>query len=256
MHRLPSPMTETEFAQSLLAAAGAEAVPPGARERVAQRLGVRLQAKVPDDAAPSPGGLSAPATAKASAWSKVALLGVVGGLWVGGSALLPAHRAAAPKSVPSVLPAGPANVAPPPAVPPGDGSTAPSVAPSITDAPGQTGLEVPAKQPAPHARRNGATPAAAYATPAPGLLAEVRAIDRVRRALQGGRAARALSDLDDYAREFPHGELALEAAVLRVQALFGSARGDEARALARHTLAASGSERYRPELERMLGAER
>jgi hypothetical protein len=98
MHRSPSSIQETELVQRLLAAAETETVPRGSRERVAQRLGVRSRAHLPSDAARASTESPAAAPTKAGIWSKVALLGVVGGLCVGGWALLPSARA------PSTLP--------------------------------------------------------------------------------------------------------------------------------------------------------
>jgi hypothetical protein len=272
MHRSPLPPQETELVRSLLAAAGAETVPQGSRERVAQRLGVRPRSQVPSDAARPSIEPPAVAPTRAGAWSKAALLGVVGGscigaLWISGLALQPVPRVIAPMVAASASSAHASNAVPSVeaaevGLPALSCRGATLAAPLTHDAPAAAravplGVDVPGKRRAAHARKSTSTPAAHTAgATAPGLLAEVRALDRVRHALHGGRPALALTGLDDYASEFPRGELALEAAVLRVQALLASARGDEARALARRTLAASGSERYRPALEHVLTAAR
>ncbi len=52
-----------------------------------------------------------------------------------------------------------------------------------------------------------------------GLSAELAALDSARSALSGGDASGALTSLDAYARNFPHGKLGLEAEVLRIDAL-------------------------------------
>jgi hypothetical protein len=81
------------------------------------------------------------------------------------------------------------------------------------------------------------------------LMAEVNALDQVRAALDQGQTARALAHLDEHATRFPAAQLALEAAVLRVDALKLAGRVAEATTLARRTLLAPGGERYRSELE-------
>jgi len=55
-------------------------------------------------------------------------------------------------------------------------------------------------------------------TPGP-LAAELSALDAARSALASGNPSGALSGLDSYARNFPHGRLSLEAEVLRIDAL-------------------------------------
>jgi hypothetical protein len=62
------------------------------------------------------------------------------------------------------------------------------------------------------------------------LRHELTALDGARAAVAGGRARRALALLDAYARDFPDGRLALEAEILRIDAL---ARTGQA-GLARH----------------------
>jgi hypothetical protein len=61
------------------------------------------------------------------------------------------------------------------------------------------------------------------------LTRELAAIDRARLALAGGDARRALGELDLHGRVFPRGRLALEAEVLRIDALAKVGRRAEAR---------------------------
>jgi hypothetical protein len=82
------------------------------------------------------------------------------------------------------------------------------------------------------------------------LLDEVRRLDAVRAALRLDACQLALNRLGEYGTHFPQGELALEAVMLRLQALAGCGRGDEAAELARITLSRPGTERYRAELMR------
>jgi outer membrane protein assembly factor BamD (BamD/ComL family) len=51
------------------------------------------------------------------------------------------------------------------------------------------------------------------------LAAELGALDAARSRLDAGDASGALSRLDDYTRSYPRGRLALEAEVLRIDAL-------------------------------------
>jgi hypothetical protein len=83
-------------------------------------------------------------------------------------------------------------------------------------------------------------------------MREVALLDETRAALRSGAGQRASALLDRYAARFPHGELALEAAMLRVQTLGALERRGEASALAREVLTRPGSERYRSELERHI----
>lgn len=66
---------------------------------------------------------------------------------------------------------------------------------------------------------------------APGnsLSAELTALDTARFRLSKGDASGALGALDDYQRAFPGGRLALEAEVLRIDALARAGRGDAAK---------------------------
>ena len=85
-----------------------------------------------------------------------------------------------------------------------------------------------------------ASPPGALAAPAPasvGVVAatatttlgrEVQALDAVRATLSVGDAAAALAMLDAYARRHPGGRLAIEAEVLRIDALVQSGRSDVA----------------------------
>lgn len=64
------------------------------------------------------------------------------------------------------------------------------------------------------------------------LAQELSALDAARGMLARGDAAGALGRLDRYARVYPHGRLALEAEVLRIDALDAAGRSDAARARA------------------------
>ena len=124
------------------------------------------------------------------------------------STVAPAKATAAVAPTPQVTAAAEAMVEPP-AISPADLRAAPSA-------------------PAPVAPR--ATPvAAAPAAPASGSLpAEIAALDRARKALEGGDPAQALTLVDAYQSQYPNGTFSEEAEVLRIEAL--AKRGDRARA--------------------------
>ena len=124
------------------------------------------------------------------------------------SPVAPAKATAAVAPTPQVTAAAEARVEPP-AISPADLRAAPSA-------------------PAPVAPR--ATPvAAAPAAPASGSLpAEIAALDRARKALEGGDPAQALTLVDAYQSQYPNGTFSEEAEVLRIEAL--AKRGDRARA--------------------------
>jgi len=74
---------------------------------------------------------------------------------------------------------------------------------------------------------------AARATVRPATLGhELSTLDAARGMLARGDAAGALARLDRYARAYPHGRLALEAEVLRIDALDAAGRSDAARSRA------------------------
>src|ERR1019366_8623118 len=93
-----------------------------------------------------------------------------------------------------------------------------------------TGAHVGVVQAAPGASAQQPTVAA------PALSVEIALVQQAARALASGDAAVALSLLDTYDRQCPHGALADEAGALRVQALARSGRAPEARALAQTLL--------------------
>lgn len=85
------------------------------------------------------------------------------------------------------------------------------------------------------------------------LMAEVQALDRIRRAIAVGRFDGAIDELDAYERSHPRGVLQLEAEVLRIEALAGSGQRLAAAGLARRYLTAHPDGPYRARLERLTG---
>jgi hypothetical protein len=125
------------------------------------------------------------------------------------------------------------NVIPPPetapsttdrnAIPPPE--TAPRVDPPVAN----TSAPVPAKTTI--SARASAVPKPTDTSPPPAetqLTKELRALDVARSALNRGDANACLAELDKHDRAFPTGQLRMDAAILRVEALL--ARGDSARA--------------------------
>ena len=78
-------------------------------------------------------------------------------------------------------------------------------------------------------RTAGAARTEARAASAPQLTAELAALDAARAALSHSDPAGALSALDGYNRNFPHGRLRIEAEVLRIGALAKSGQTEVAR---------------------------
>jgi hypothetical protein len=69
------------------------------------------------------------------------------------------------------------------------------------------------------------------------LAQEVRSVDQARAALAAGRAAAALTALDEYERRYSKRRFAPEALYLRMEALVSLERNTEARAVAERLLA-------------------
>ncbi|TKC94694.1 outer membrane protein assembly factor BamD [Polyangium fumosum] len=105
----------------------------------------------------------------------------------------------------------------------------------------------------PKGKRAPAAPAPSASTDrAARLAAELQALRVAREALASGDGPRALHALDDYAARFPRGHLALEAEVLRIEAL--SRAGDaSAAARARRFLEAHPQSPYAERLRALAG---
>jgi hypothetical protein len=138
--------------------------------------------------------------------------------------LAPASRAVSGRSTtedPSIAPVSSGIAAPPDA--------------SIRPAPRAPSGVSPVRPTAAVSAAPGASAHASIAS-ALALSVEIALVQQAARALASGDAAVALSLLDTYDRQCPHGALADEAGALRVQALARSGRAPEARALARKLL--------------------
>jgi hypothetical protein len=100
----------------------------------------------------------------------------------------------------------------------------PSVAPVRMEPQAASNSAAPSAAPVrmePQAASNSSAPSAAPSSSAGArpsqLAAELALLDEARSALRAGDAARARRELDRYAREIPHGQLAREAAMLRAE---------------------------------------
>lgn len=78
----------------------------------------------------------------------------------------------------------------------------------------------------------GASASPGTAALADDLAAELADLDKARQKIRAGDSAGALAQLDTYAKNHPKGTLATEATLLRVEALVGAGRRDEARTVA------------------------
>ncbi len=105
--------------------------------------------------------------------------------------------------------------------------SAPSASPAIASAPAAPEAEpTPPEVVPPPAPSVALTPRPAASAP---LAAELSALDAARASLSSGNPGAALTALDAYARAFPHGKLAIEAEVLRIDALAKSGQTATAR---------------------------
>jgi hypothetical protein len=199
---------ESSLERSLLEAGVAYRSPLSTRAKTLAALGLAGSAAV------SAGAASAASSSVAAklGWSWTKLLAVSG---LGAAAALPAgyyawEVANAPVAPPSI--------------------TVPQVAPVAAPAPQPQSAELSpiveapiveeARAPVPPSPKSDArSSSASSASPPSALAAELSALDAARARLDAGDPSGALSRLDDYTRSFPRGRLALEAEVLRIDAL-------------------------------------
>jgi hypothetical protein len=86
-----------------------------------------------------------------------------------------------------------------------------------------------------------------------GLLEEVRFLEEVSALLKAEQSERAARALTRYERRYPEGELAIEAALLRVELALAQGERSRGLQLARELLARPAASRYRARLSRLLG---
>lgn len=105
-----------------------------------------------------------------------------------------------------------------------------------------------------------ATPSArvhsAHPAPRPAdssLSPQIALLDRARAALAAGDASRAENLAERYEGDFPNGAFTQEAEVLRVEALIGEGRRDDATTVGKHFLDAHPTSPHAPHLREILG---
>ena len=197
-------MSELSTAACAVLEAGRKglAAPAGAREQMQAQVFTAAGVAGPAASTPeSPSPVPLPLAAK---------LFVVGALVVGGVGIgwWSLRDTPAPPRAARVAVTAPPAVAPPPQVTP--------IAPPAPPAP------VPA--PAPAARPTRAKNRAPVPSPAAGLADELRLVSAARGALVDGNPRAALAKIATYERRFAHGELAPEAAMVRIDALCAAGR--------------------------------
>jgi hypothetical protein len=164
-------------------------------------------------------GATASSTAAASAITKASVVKwVVAVALVAGAAVPAAHYLRRSGAAPAVTTSS-ARVP--------SSAPVPLVAPSPVAEPGEPSATTPTVEPPPSGPANAARSESKPAAPA--LSAELGALDAARSKLASGDATGALTALDAYARNFPHGKLGLEAEVVRIDALAKSGQTAAAR---------------------------
>ena len=171
------------------------------------------------------------AAAKGLFGTKLGVGALVVGLTAASVAGVTYEQRSASRDAPSVTKALP----PPPQPPP----VAMPAAPLVTTAPAVTEPAASVKPNAPSAPPIALpSPPGALASAASSIPDELARLDRVRVAQQAHDYERASAELSDYRRAHPKGELAMEAAVLRIEVAEASGDRASARALADRFLAA------------------
>jgi len=194
----------------LLDSARDDAPPPELLGRTLARVGVASAAAVAASAAATTASAAAPVAASGGLLGAIGIGALVGLLTVGF-----VDQVIAPAAPPQRASVVVAPAAPPPLSSIAEAASAAAPRPALTSAAGSPEPPSPPRAPsaaAPSAARGGAAT----------LPAELVLLDEARSALAAGDRARGLAALDRYAREFPAGQLANEAGVLRAEASGGS----------------------------------
>lgn len=191
-------------------------------------------------------GKSAAATLSSSSVQQLVAAGAVAVAATIGVLALTVGRSTPPIPAASV----PVAVTSPTASPP-SGSDDVVEAPAATPESTAPAAAAPAVSPP----RTASTPAPVAPRPAPSasLADETRSLDAARKALAAGDSSGALTRLDDHARRFPRGGLALEAEVLRIEALAQSGNRAAAATRARAFVARHPSSVFTPRVRRIAG---
>ena len=222
----------------LLRLARSEGPSGESRRRILAGLGVAVAAgTVSQSSAAASKGAASVASRSALKW------GIFGSVLVGAAAVaLLVTRHPAPKASPS--PANPAVATALPAPVPSPALAAPA---ATADSTPVTKLEDLPTLP------DSSATDAARAAAAPSLADEVAAIKSAKGALAAGNAAQSLRELDAYKTHFPHGRLAQEASVVRIEALLKSGNQAAANTLADRFLAAHADSPYAARVHTLIG---
>ncbi|AKU95252.1 hypothetical protein AKJ09_01916 [Labilithrix luteola] len=177
--------------------------------------------------------------------AKWGLFAAVASLLVGGATIIHRNAPAPVASVDTVSVA--------PAAPVVNDESSPSPAEE-----GPTTISASALPDAPAARANEPAKAAPIvpnaSNDADDLLAEARALERVRSAIAARRTDDARAGLEDYRRTFPKKLLAKEAQVLEIESLLAEGRRDEAKERAQAFLASSPNSPYATRVRSLLAS--
>jgi hypothetical protein len=152
------------------------------------------------------------------------------------------HISSSPAQVPPPAAAAAATITPDP-VAPLPAPALPSPPAALAAAP--TALVISPRTAAPAAKAS--APASSNAA------AELAMLDQARGAVRDGEPARGLSILDAYASRFPHGIMAPEASIVRIEALVGAGDRDDAKRAGDAFLRANPSSPYAPRIESLVG---
>ncbi|MBN2193045.1 MAG: hypothetical protein JW751_09535 [Polyangiaceae bacterium] len=181
------------------------------------------------------------AAASATGWS-VSQVVVGGALAVAATVGVVALTVGSPSpAVDSVLTTPPIPIAPPTLS-----------APSAEISKGILTPTAPSEVPKRAIRKPRPTPAPRTA-PSASIADELKSLDAARSALSAGNPAGALTRLDEHARRYPRGGLALEAEVLRIEALAQSGNRAAAATRARAFVARYPTSVFTPRVRRIAG---
>jgi hypothetical protein len=227
-----------DFERSLLAAGRRDAMPTSSRTRILAGLG--LGALVPSTAVAASVNGAAKGTIfglAAATGVKVAVGGAVGALAIWSSvALIRGGQEAPVVELPPVRMAD---------------------APVVEQVADPSPIEEQQAAPAPEAVAEEATARTPVTRQsADDLGRELESLDQARAALRGGDADRCLHLLREHARKFPRQRMAIEASVLRIEALAKSGNHEAARKAGQAFLAKHPKGPYAQRVTSLIGADR
>jgi hypothetical protein len=225
----PRPLLEedaTEVETALLRAGRAD----GPRKEVAARALATIEGLLPEVASEAGSAVPVARHAGLARWTKLVLVA----MGLGGVALV-AYHFTRPRTVPPAPPPRAVVAEPAPAAPADEPR---NIGEAFAVAPDQEPARVRRRAVPGRVRNEGQTSLDSS------LGQETLLLDRARMELDAQRGLATLRLLDQYERQFPHGRLRPEAAILRLAALFQTGRTDAADALAGRLLADEAYQAY------------